>query len=862
MKNAFTNRCRRSLVFFLPVFAVQAGSLLLPSPVLERNGTALVTYQLERQITGSGRISIRWTDSLNRVVEERTEPVQLLDEDRFSFALDLRRAVAMKNALHVHLSLDGKNRKQEAQRKEEDADISFVARPTEREWRDYVIVMWQQYQRERLPGLEKLGIDAGQYSGREASLPEQFIDRNIRWYSEGIGTDFYSTYHQWRPDRPYNWDLLQAKELWQQNPMSKEPFKRHPSFWDPVWRKKIHDRLVEDARINAPYRPVFYSLADETGIGELAGFWDFDFSDESLVPMRRWLQDRYHTLAALNEEWGTNYLSWDLVTPPTTHEAMQRTDDNFSSWADFKEWMDVSFADALKMGTDAIHEADPDAYVGVGGGQMPGWGGYDYAKITKSLTEIEPYDIGSNIEIIRSLNPQMPMVTTGFEGDKWEKHRVWYELLHNNRGLIIWDEKFEYVGADGQPGKRGAEAGEYYNELRDGIGAQIINSQFAADPIAIHYSQPSLRTEWMLARKPEGDNWLKRSAKTERSDNNFLRLRESWCRLIEDEGLQYNFVSYDQLAEGELMKRGYRVLVLPQSSALSKAEAEAIRDFVSQGGTVIADGLPGAFDEHSRRLPKAQLDDLFGDTHDQSVNMRPFGKGKAIFLNTDTLNYHQNRLVKKEEPVHDLAGKLFQQSEIHPQFAVTDAQGHPVVGIETHVFRNGGVRLVSLISNPQLRVDELGPPDFRSNGRFEKPVTVTLSLPQPMFVYDVRGCKFLGEKKTLVMTVNPYEPMILAATPTKLEQLQISAPAKISRGSLAQISFNVPHTTAATHVVHLDVLDPQGRRILNYGGNVFAENGHGLKTIPFALNDAPGKWTIQVHDLLSGTKQTLALEVN
>ena len=45
------------------------------------------------------------------------------------------------------------------------------------------------------------------------------------------------------------------------------------------------------------------------------------------------------------------------------------------------------------------------------------------------------------------------MVTTGFANGKWEKHRVWYELLHNNRGLIIWDQKHEYVGDDGKPGR-------------------------------------------------------------------------------------------------------------------------------------------------------------------------------------------------------------------------------------------------------------------------------------------------------------------------------------------------------------------------------------------------------------------------
>ena len=57
--------------------------------------------------------------------------------------------------------------------------------------------------------------------------------------------------------------------------------------------------------------------------------------------------------------------------PPTTTQAIKRTDDNFSAWSDFKEWMDICYANALKMGNDAVRSVDPDAYVGIGGGQLP-----------------------------------------------------------------------------------------------------------------------------------------------------------------------------------------------------------------------------------------------------------------------------------------------------------------------------------------------------------------------------------------------------------------------------------------------------------------------------------------------------------
>ena len=41
----------------------------------------------------------------------------------------------------------------------------------------------------------------------------------------------------------------------------------------------------------------------------------------------------------------------------------------------------------------------------------------------------------------------MAVTTTSFATGPWEKHRVWYEMLHGNRGLIIWDDKAAFVGA-------------------------------------------------------------------------------------------------------------------------------------------------------------------------------------------------------------------------------------------------------------------------------------------------------------------------------------------------------------------------------------------------------------------------------
>ncbi|HLK19868.1 MAG TPA: beta-galactosidase, partial [Bryobacteraceae bacterium] len=426
--------CARSAALLsLLCSASRAAEIVLPALDFERDQTITAIYRTGSLATGKGTLEITWRDALDRVVEERKVPVRLIDESEIRFSLDLHRAVAMQNTLAAHFIFDGVNRKGAADHRDETAQANFIARPPDRDWRDYRIVMWQQYPRGQWATLQSLGINAGQYVGRNEPPPDFLAGTDLQWYAENIATDFYSEYHRYFPDRPVQWKFLEAKELYKKDPSSKEAFKRHPSLSDAAWLDKIRERLIAVAHKHSPYRPVFYDLGDESGIANLAAPWDFDFSDQSLAEMRVWLKERYGTLAVLNNQWGTQFATWDSVVPETTTEAMRHRDGNFSAWADHKEWMDIAYARALRMGVDAIHSVDPKAFVGICGAQMPGWGGYDYARLANALNFFEPYDIGNNIEIIRSLVPATPVVTTSFARGPWEKHRVWYELLHGNR---------------------------------------------------------------------------------------------------------------------------------------------------------------------------------------------------------------------------------------------------------------------------------------------------------------------------------------------------------------------------------------------------------------------------------------------
>lgn len=822
----------------------------MPDRAMERDKVVTAIYRTNGQATGKGTLAVRWTDILGRVVADETIPFELVDETEVRFPLDMTRAVAMVNELRVQFTFDGVNKKGEKDHREDTVTASFIAKPPERKWRDYQIVMWQRHAPEHVATLKTLGITGGQYSGRSQTPPDFLLRNDLRWYAENLATDFWAEYHRYRPDRIQHWSYLQAKELYKRDPASKEAFKRNPSFSDPAWISMIRERLIDATRLMSPYRPFFYDLADESGIADLASYWDFDFSDHSLAEMRVWLKERYGTLGALNAHWGKSFDAWERVIPDTTNEAMKRTDENYSSWSDHKEWMDISFARSLKMGSDAIRSVDPDAYVAIAGAQMPGWGGYDYYRITQSLQALEPYDIGNNIEIIRSLNPDLAFVTTSFERGNWEKHRIWYELLHGARGNLIWDEKSEHVGKDGTVGARGNEVAPYYSELRNGVAALLINSKRLAGPIAIHYSQPSMRAEWMMAQRPKGEAWVERTSSRERMDSEFLRLRESYCRLIEDLGLQYNFVAYAQVEEGELLRRGYKALVLPRSSALSDKESAAIRDFVEAGGLLIVDGEPGVFDASVKKRATPSLDAV----------LKSPGRGKIARMNA--LDYHQQRLMGREGTTLKAMSDLLTAQGITPEFSAHDASKQLVAGVETHTFQNGSVRIVGLHTNPQLRVNELGPPEFKSNERFEKPRSLQLQLPATMYAYDLRAGKALGPVKQLDITLNPYEPALFAFSPAEFTPLRASAPARVHRGDVANIALTAgANTPGVTRVFHVDVIDPSGKTALQYSGNLIAPDGSIARRLPTALNDATGKWTVRVKDVLSGQQQSVEIDV-
>lgn len=846
-----------TVAFVLPLLAgriilgTAAGDELVLPKSLRATGVVEAVYRFDRPTTGRGFLDIAWTDVEGRVVERRRIPLDLTDAATIAFPLDLRRAVSVKNRLTATLSIAAPARFQKQ------ADTAFIVSPSGKPWSDYQIIMWQEQTPAGYAALKRLGITAGVVMSDRKERPgaktmkqvEVMLDNDLRWYLENTATDFYSAYHRWFPDRPVNWRFVETQRRYWTDPADIRSFMREPSLSDAQWLEKIRNRLTDYVLKLRHYRPLYYDLADEPGIADLAAFWDFDLSPPSLAAMREWLKGQYGSLARLNEEWDSNFASWKEVVPMLTAEAVKQRGQNFAAWGDFKEWMDVAFARAVAAGTAAVHRADPHALAAIEGAQIPGWGGYDYSRLANSIDVIEPYDYGDAVEIIRSFNPRAVILTTSYAGGAPEAHRVWRELLRGTRGLVLWDSGHEFVDKDGKLGERARQAAPYFAELRSGLGALLMNSERHLDPIGILYSPASWRIEWLLDRRNAGGAWSHRSAEAEYGNDAIRTSTWNYLRAIEHMGLQPRFVSAEQVEQGELRRGAFRVLILPHTIALSSRAADEIRAFVRDGGSVVADGEPGIFDQHGRHRAVPALASLFREaptgstwTMDKKTKDQTVRPGRAVTIHAPN---------GRDDDALQRLTRILAASGVRPMFPLTREDGRPVDDVESYVFADGGASILALLREPPAySPTSYAEPTALAVGR--QPVIVDLR--HPYEVYDIRAHRTLGRRSRVRVALGPVAPVILALSPQPLPEPSISGPHSAHAGDNAEfhIAASGPPGTAEFDVVHLTVSKPDGSIVPYYSGNLLAPGGMGSKLLPLAANDAIGMWSIRATSLLSG----------
>jgi hypothetical protein len=244
-----------------------ADEVQLPATAMDPTGPVVALWR--PSAPASGQLQLDWTEGDSRLVERYRITLPEAQAE-VAVHLDLRRARAAANRITARFRPNGSG-------PETQAEARFFVRPAAG-WRQYQVILWQDRPAAALPRLHRLGITGTKLlrplsqAGRDAA--EQRMAVGVRWYAENLATDFYAPYHRWTPGRSVTWLFDQAKDRHRQHPDDLTVFHRQPSLSDPAWLATIEARLTEIARSQVPYRPLFYNLADEGGIADLAAAWD------------------------------------------------------------------------------------------------------------------------------------------------------------------------------------------------------------------------------------------------------------------------------------------------------------------------------------------------------------------------------------------------------------------------------------------------------------------------------------------------------------------------------------------------------------------------------------------------------------
>ncbi|MGH9938543.1 MAG: hypothetical protein ACREAM_20070, partial [Blastocatellia bacterium] len=305
-------------------------------------------------------------------------------------------------------------------------------------------------------------------------------------------------------------------------------------------------------------------------------------------------------------------------------------------------------------------------------------------------------------------------------------------------------------------------------------------------------------------------------------------------------------------------------LILPMSVALSDREAEAIREFARQGGVVIADAAPGVMDEHCTFRERRALADLFGvaparANRETIVAMkgepdlklegakalmdedgRPMllehtmGRGRAYLLNFFLDRYPEDKLEGRQAPTQEKLQRVLNAAGIKPTIKLESLAGK--LNCETYQFNQGSTRLLGLVPDKEKSAAQKARLVFNQQGA----------------LYDVRQKRYLGFGSVFETEIEPAVPKLFALVASRINGLELQAPARAKLGEEVTIDFRVTGAGQLRSVAKVVVTDAAGREVSVYGGNRDIVNGVGSVSFRTALNDLLGTWRVSVTEVISG----------
>jgi Beta-galactosidase trimerisation domain/Beta-galactosidase len=706
---------------------------------------------------------------------------------------------------------------------------------------------------------------------------------------------------------------LTKKELYKRTG-DKKFLQRTPSFNDPAVLKNLGDIVRASARNKARYNMDYYFVGDEGSLTSYGDAVDFDWNPHTLAEFRTWLQQQYGSLIALNNEWRTSFSDWNSVVPYTTDEA--RKTRNFAPWADHRTFMEITFARAYQTARDAAIEGDPDAHIAVSGTQATNaYNGTDWSRLDRVIDDFLSYDGGNQWDIHRSFAKTNAMIGfwTGYGSHGLAvQNAIWTAAIHNVlHPNIFW--MYSFLNPDLTHSASARDMGKAFSSLRfEGAGKLLMESVRQQDGIALYYSMPSIHAASILGyhqRSSDDDDEVADKARLSFSAN-----RDGWVRTIKDLGLQFDFVSSEDVAAKGIANDKYKVVILPLAFALSNEEIQQLEKFVARGGVVIADAAPGWLDQHCAWQKNEGVNKLFGiatvksdkrqlklasgavrmssqatewglpaelsdirivepdvkasagtalfkiENGDAAIVNRT-GHGWTIYLNTAWDQYPKQRATKFGGAAYrQLVNAIFNKAGVRPLIQVMSPDGRQLPQTQVARYKFGNAEILAIVKENVAIAGVVGQDGVTTYndaqlGQVAKQ-ELTIKLPRKFYVADVRAGKKLGFTDVVHSSILVGDALVLALSPENNE-LSFDGPTSARAGE--HVSFSLKST--GTSLVRCHVYAPDGSRVPIYSNNVLVENGRGIFDLPFALNDPTGKYVVRATDVVTGAVVEKSIEL-
>jgi len=309
------------------------------------------------------------------------------------------------------------------------------------------------------------------------------------------------------------------------------------------------------------------------------------------------------------------------------------------------------------------------------------------------------------------------------------------------------------------------------------------------------------------------------------------------------------------VAEGE--GEQYRALALWRVGVLSDAAAEKIVKFVREGGLLLCDQIPG---RNEKGEESHILDVLFSGRErpfygDLRVTESSYGEGKTLLFNQDIDDAYSEAILGDNRQLWDLLEEkvrdfLFQNGVLPHAYSENPQ-------IEASLFDGeGSLLLVTVNHSPDWEESTV----YLYNPPIQPKHAIDLITMDEIPVVNV-GDAFavdveLSERRGQVLGLYTELP--------SSQRVEVGG-AEIARGDDLSYTISLLNKSGkpcrGRHVVEITVVDGEGKAQPRYGGLVSTKNGVYARTMPIALNEVAGEWTISAFDRFTREKNSVSFQV-